>query len=459
MSLENLEKKHPDYDSHKTRWHFLYASYLGGQTYKNGSYLRKYFGEDDAPFDAYKSRLDMTPLDNHVRTTVDIYRSYIWRNHPKRTLGNLSSNPFIKDFLFNSDLTGQGIDSFMKTAMDWAMVLGYVWINVDRPSTQALSAAEEIEMGIRGYLSMFTPQMVPDWEWTKTPSGQKELKYLKVYEMISSDMHVIKEWYPDYVIKSYVKVEPSTGVYQEILNVETAENSLGKIPFTYLAPQKSPLSDFGESILDDVADMQRSIYNKLSELEQTIRLSGHPVLVKTAQTKAVAGAGGIVTIPEDLDPGLYPQLLQPDGSVESILDAINHDIESIDKMTHLSAVRNQKSQAMSGEALKTERQLLNSKLSDLADVAEETEYKIWDLWFEWMDVEKPKDFKIQYYKTFDTKDEGYEIDLLKKALEVVTDPLFRKYVEKEIAKLSIKDEQTLFEVIQSIEKNSGNSNI
>ena len=449
MSIEQLKIKHPTYTKMNARWDFLYRSYLGGIDYKTGSYLRKYYGEEQAPYDAYAARLDVTPLDNHMKTTVDIYRSYLWRNHPSRTLGNLQANPFAQSFVADTDLDGQGIDSFMKTALDWAMVMGNVWINIDRPATTVNSAADEIDLNIRAYANLYTPQMVPDWTYTKQLNGSRVLTYLKVYELVSDDLHIIKEWYEDRVIISTVKVEPLTGDYDTILKQETVPNLLGRVPFISMSPQKNPQGT-GDSILGDVADTQRSIYNKLSELEQTIRMSGHPLLVKTADTGAVAGAGGIVTIPDDMDPGLYPSLLQPQGSVESILKAIEHDVESIDKMTHLGAVRSVKGSGMSGEALKTERQLLNSKLSDLADIAEETEYKVWRLWMMWMEIAEPTVFSIDYWRTFDTKDVSYELAILEKSLLTVTNPQYRMWAEIEIVKLTVDDEATAAAIIASI---------
>jgi len=447
--LDKLNHKHDDYIRQSKRWHFQYSSYIGGDTYKEGGYLRKYWGEDQAPFDAYAARIDVTPLDNHVKTTVDIYRSYLWRQSPNRTLGNLYGNPFVDKFMDNADYDGQTIDSFLKTALDWAMVLGHVWIGVDRPSIAAMSAADEIEQGIFAYTTMYTPQMVTDWEFTK--SGPfKELTYFKVIEKTASDRHTIKCWYTDRIEVFEVKVDSLNQEYEEVLSMEEMPNNLGKIPFIPLIPHKSPVTGMGESILNDVADMQRSIYNKLSELEQTIRLSGHPMLAKTAETKAQAGAGGIITLPDDMDPGLYPQLLQPSGSVESILAAIQHDIDSINAMTHLGAVRSTKGAAMSGVALQTERQLLNSKLSDLSDIIEETEYKIWNLWFEWMDITPGPDFKVEYIKTFDTRDASYEMTVLEKAKMLTTNMDFHKWVEVEIAKLTIHDEDEQNEVVTSI---------
>jgi hypothetical protein len=37
----------------------------------------------------------------------------------------------------------------------------------------------------------------------------------------------------------------------------------------------------GVSDLTDIADLQKAIYNELSEIEQIIRISNHPSLVKT----------------------------------------------------------------------------------------------------------------------------------------------------------------------------------
>jgi hypothetical protein len=427
----------------------MYSSYLGGNTYKAGQYLRKYWGEDNAPFDAYAARLDVTPLDNHVKTTIDIYRSYLWRSSPNRTFGTLAGNPFVESYIEDTDYDGQGLDSFMKTAMDWAMALGHVWIGMDRPDIAANNAADEIEQGIYAYAAMYTPQMVTDWKYEKA-GPRKQLTYLKVIEATYGDVQHLKLWYTDRVETYTVRYDETTKEYDKIIDADVVPNELGKVPFFALIPQKSPVTGMGESILNDVADVQRSIYNKLSELEQTIRLSGHPSLVKTAQTKVTGGAGGIVTIPEDLEPGLYPSLLQPSGSVESILNAIKHDIDAINGMTHLGAIRAVKGSVMSGDAISKERELLNSKLSDLADIAEEAEYKMWNLWFEWMDIAEPEDFLIEYIKTFDTQDPSYQTSLWQKALETIDNPVFVTHAHKEIAKLLVTDEVVLNEILNSM---------
>jgi hypothetical protein len=59
--------------------------------------------------------------------------------------------------------------------------------------------------------------------------------------------------------------------------------------------------------------MQQAIYQELSEIEQLIRISNHPTLVKTYDTDASAGAGAVINISDDMDGALKPYQMQPSG--------------------------------------------------------------------------------------------------------------------------------------------------
>ena len=449
LTLDQLNDKSPSYEEYSERWDFYYRSYMGNEVYRDGEYLQMYWGEGQAPFDAYARRLKSTPLDNHVRTTVDVYRSFLFRNQPTRTLGPLADNPFVYEWMHDVDLDGQGMDSFMKTALDHAIVMGNVWILVDKPNYAVETEAQAIDMGIRGYACMYTPQMVLDWNYSRQVNGRKMLDYIKVIEEYSYDYHVLKVWMMDRVERYVVSYED--GEYKEVLEYEEFPNPLGYVPFVNMIPQKGVNHGCGNSLIGDVADVQKSIYNKLSELEQNIRLSNHPLLAKTADTTANPGAGGIVTMPEDLPGDKNPFLLQPTGaSIDGILSAIEQDVESINRMTHLQAVRAKAGSPMSGVALQTERQLLNSMLSDLADTVEETEYKLWDIWFDWQNVEAPAEFELEYVKTFDLRDEHSDLELYRKALETVPHNEFQHQIHREIAKMIIDDEVVLNGILEEM---------
>jgi len=137
------------------------------------------------------------------------------------------------------------------------------------------------------------------------------------------------------------------------------------IPAVCVYNKKSTVRGFGISDLADISDAQRMIYNLNSEIEQGIRLDGHPSLVKTPNTEAGAGAGAVIHMPEDLDPALKPYVLDHNGSnVDAILKTKEALVDSIDKMANTGAVRATESRTVSGVALETEFTLLNARLSE-----------------------------------------------------------------------------------------------
>jgi hypothetical protein len=449
MNLEKLLKTHPSYDSNTVQADYLYRSYLGGDKYRAGEYLTHYIGEESGPGDQYRKRLAATPLDNHVQTTVDIYRSFLFREYPERYLGKLADNPLVKDWLSDTDQSGQSMDSFLKSGNDLAMVLGNVWILVDKPSYKVQTQAEAEALGIRAYACVYTPQNVLDWEYKRNIAGKLQLTYIKVREHENDETMTLTCWYPDMVVK-YVVSKDSTGKPDEVVGMEQYDNPLGYIPFINHAPVKAPVNGLGQSLVADVADGQKYIYNLLSELEQSIRISGHPSLVKTPSTTASAGAGSIITMQEDMDPGLKPYLLQPTAAgIDSILNTIDKVVEGIQRMTHTAAVQATKGAPMSGVALQTERQLLNAKLSDIADTVQETEIAMWRIWLDWQALNMPEEFEIEYKTTFDLRDQHAELELYRKAIETVPSSAFKRALYTEIAKMTV-DEEMLSEVLADI---------
>lgn len=442
MKSEDILSTHSAYNNHANQADFFYRSYIGGELYQAGEYLIKYLGEQNTPGDSYNKRIMATPLDNHVKTTVDIYGSFLFRNLPQRTLGNLIMNPQVMNFVHDVDNNGTSFNTFMKHVNDMAMVVGNMWILVDKPSYAVTTQAEQEAMGIKAYCAAYTPQNVLDWHFSRTVAGKMELDYIKVIEFEDKHQIQVAVWKKDHIHK-YTIQKTDTGEYSDIIEQFDYVNPLGMIPFINYAPLPSATQGVGISLVNDVAYAQKYIYNLLSELEQNIRISGHPSLVKTPSTQASAGAGSIITVQEDLEPGLKPYLLQPAGSsIDGILKSIDKVVQSIHRMTHTSAVQIMRGSPMSGTALQTERQLLSTKLVDISHELHETEQKIWKLWFQWMNIEQPQDFSIEYAETFDIRDEHADLELYKKAIDTVGNEEFRIQMQKQIADMLIEDETT-----------------
>jgi predicted DNA-binding protein YlxM (UPF0122 family) len=120
-------------------------------------------------------------------------------------------------------------------------------------------------------------------------------------------------------------------------------------------------------------------------------------------------------------------------------------------MTHTSAVQATKGSPMSGVALSVERQLLNAKLSDLSDTLSETEQKMWAIWADWQGIELPEEFEIEYAQSFDVRDNHSEIELYRKAIELVPTQRFRQYMLAEVAEMMVDDAEELRDIIEEID--------
>lgn len=418
------------YLDYKNQWQYLLESYLGGMEYRQGNHLTRYQLETDQE---YGARLLATHLENHCQSVIQVYNSFLFREHPERELADLEYLPETEAFLRDADLDGRSLDAFMKDVATWSSVFGHTWIVMAKPNLGALTLAEEQAQGVRPYVSLMNPLMVLDWTWTRMPSGRFELTYFKYLEEINDSSRTVKEWTPETVRTRTVDIGKRT-IEQDIIEV----NGLGRIPAVLAYNHRSTVRGIGVSDITDIADAQRAIYNCNSEIEQSIRIDSHPSLVKTPETQAGIGAGSVIHMPENLDPGLKPYILEYNGaSVASILSNIQHTVEAIDKMANTGSVRATESRTMSGVAMQTEFQLLNARLSEKADNLELAEEQMWTLFAQyqgrnWMG-------SIDYPGSFNIRDTQTEIDQLVKVKSAATDPRVIALVDHELVEFLGQD--------------------
>ena len=61
-------------------------------------------------------------------------------------------------------------------------MFGHSFIMVTKPNIGATSRGEELAQGVRPYLSILTPLVVTDWNWSRSLNGQYVLDYIKYIE-------------------------------------------------------------------------------------------------------------------------------------------------------------------------------------------------------------------------------------------------------------------------------------
>lgn len=424
QQIADISSSNQMYQDNQAVWKYLLESYLGGEDYRRAGHLTRYQLETDGE---YAARLRSTPLDNHCKSVISVYNSFLFREAPDRDFGSITNLPELSDYLDDADLDGRSLNTFMKDVATWASVFGHAWILMTKPNVGAATRADEVAAGVRPYVNLLTPLAVLDWSWSRSANGAYTLSYFKYVEDTNGDTTTVKEWTPD-EIKTYVVDEKKKDIVSETIEF----NGLGRIPAIIAYNARSIVRGLGVSDITDIADAQRFIYNNTSEVEQSVRLDSHPSLVKTPETQAGIGAGSLIHMPENLDPGLRPYILEFSGaSVDAIYNSIQHTIESIDKMANTGSVRMTESKTMSGVAMQTEFQLLNARLSEKADNLELAEEQMWRLWCEY--TGSTWDGSVDYPGSFNLRDTETEIQQLQIAANTnPADPRVRTAIDMKI---------------------------
>ena len=434
---------HKDYNESIANWEFYIRSYNGGYDYTVGQYLNRYNLELD---NEYHQRLYNTPCDNHCRNIIQIYSSFLFRVKPTREFGELEGEPTLSNFLKDADLDGNNFNAVIKQAQNYASIYGHVLLILDKPPVQTRTRADELSQDIRPYVSIVTPENVFDWNYTRLLNGKYELDYLKIREEVDKEGgSYFRIWTPEKIDTVYIE---KYGDNPRV--IDTAENQIGKIPAVILYNAKSHKRAIGQSDLSDIANLQKSIYNDYSEIEQLVRLTNHPSLVKTPSVNASAGAGAIIEMPEELEPNLKPYLLQPSGqNLESIMNTIRTKVEAINRIAHTDAVRTTKTQVSSGIALQTEFELLNARLSEKADNIEIAEEQLFRLYAQYQNT--VFDGLINYPDSFNIRDYASDLTFYQMAKAMnIESATFNKEVDKEIAKAVVDDNDILNQIIDEI---------
>ena len=438
-AYQYVGKKHQLFVDNEPRWRFLLDSYLGGEDYRRGAYLTRYVLETDGE---YQQRLRNTPLDNQCRSVIQTYVSFLFRDEAERDWADLILDPQLESWLRDTDLEGRSWSSFMKDVSTWSSVFGHCYVLISKPGIQALTLADQLSQDVRPYASLLTPLVVTDWHYARRPNGRYELDYIKYVEDVNGDSVVVREWTP-LVIRTW---NLDTRQMQASLTLEEP-NELGRVPVVVVYNQRGQVRGQGISDISDIADQQRASYNEFSELEQSVRLEGHPSLVVTPDVQVGAGAGAMLVMPENLDSGLKPYMLNVDATpVGDLWSSIRNRRDVIDSMANTGSVRATETRTISGVAMETEFQLLNARLSEKADNLALAEEQIWTLYAQYQGREWSG--TIEYPRSFSIRDLGREMAELQAARAAATSAAVLAVVDYKIMELLDEEPEEIVDAIR-----------
>ncbi|MDT9547680.1 MAG: hypothetical protein RI826_10155 [Chlorobium phaeovibrioides] len=107
-----------------------------------------------------------------------------------------------------------------------------------------------------------------------------------------------------------------------------------------------------------------------------------------------------------------------------------------------------KTQPQSGEAIKTEFQLLNALLAEMASGLQLTEYRMLEVFCRWLGKEEQAcSIIVQYPEKFELRDRQQDLNLLKEAGGLtVESATFQKELQKLVASITLEDDAQLEEI-------------
>jgi hypothetical protein len=172
VTIQNINREHPEYTARKAMWKQYKDLYAGGERLRaNASeYLVRRHKE---PGEVYAERLSRVFYENYIGSIIDWYSATLLRREPIMLMEG--HDPAAKSYYNlladDCDLKGTNLSDFFRRQFVQALVFGSSYAVVDFPRTgdEALTRAEEDASGrSRAYLVDYSPEEVINWSYDQT---------------------------------------------------------------------------------------------------------------------------------------------------------------------------------------------------------------------------------------------------------------------------------------------------
>jgi hypothetical protein len=444
-----IERRHPEYDENLQHWDFLEATYKGGREWFD-AHIFHYIKEGEQEF---KDRLARAYRFNHTREVVDLLNKYIFRSPINRNVED-AGEP-LRAFWKNATLSGLSIDQYMKVLGNRSSVFGRIWVFVDNNKSQdALTLADEKRSGARLYSYYVKPQDALDMAFTETGT----LRWILVREWQRDDDDPIASsggmeerfrlWTTD-TWHLFRKIKTGRdGVRVELLDEQ--EHGLGRVPCFPLDHMLGERRYVADSMIADIAYLDRAVANYLSNLDAIIQDQSFSQLAMPAQN-LLPGEEAYTKLLEmgtkrvflyDGESNTQPFYLSPDvKQAQIIVQVINKIISEIYHSVGMAGERTKADNAVgidnsSGVAKAYDFERLNSLLVSKAESLDVAENKLAELVALWSGKAPSDEDLVRYPRDFDVRGLYDEFDIATRlSLIEAPDALRRRQMEDIIDKL------------------------
>lgn len=402
----------------RTSDQFLMDAYEGTGGFADGSYLIPHPREKDTKF---AQRKELATYPNLAQKMVNIMMGFLWRQSPNREADGLYAA-----FQENADGANTKLETLLFTYQRLAMILGTVYIIVDKEPTQGSTKATEnlpyLVARLPGQLAAESKRK--NGAWTSVTFSEQEGSEIRYRTYTDKGWKVARDLAGDDIIEQ--------GSYF------SDGRSLGRVPVVkyHIAKPLNPTSSRTVSWFKGLADLNWAIYNRESELTELFRGQTFSLLALPVSDPAEAERLTDLTVGTENAISYNPAgggqpayIAPPPDPVQLYMTKIDKLADMMYKMANLEFIG---SVQPSGEALKYHFDETNSCLGGMAEMGEAAELDIARLVYLWQN----KVFKgaISYPKQFNLTDLAGAINTALDSISLQIGPEFNRAIKKRLAK-------------------------
>lgn len=448
--------RHEESKEHLKTFNFLMDSYEGGDDYREGKYLFKRELEDDK---TYADRLVQAAFDNMCAPVTDIYTSYLMNSKIGRDFGDLSGTVF-EDFLRDADYDGRSYEAYWRANSRMASIQGLVGTLVDKPTSDALTKADEIAGNIRPYYVTYKAPSIYDWKYERR-GGKMMLTYLVLEEDSDvKDIEQFRVWdLESWAVWHQKKDGSDAYIYTDEDGKENSGvNPLGEIPFVPLKNLDTLERMEGRSDIGDIAELNRRIYNIDSDIDQIRGRAALPFLqipkMNGSEETVVISLSTVFEFDPEAANGKASWLEPNLNSIDACLNQRTVSVDGIRMIAKLGGDSGQSARVESGISLEIRFQQLNALLNEKAEMMKNAEERCLRFYAMWEgNTEGETDAVITYPSSYGVRDLSADIDNAIKAKTLIQSKTFsvEKSMEIVTAYLNDPSQETIDKIMAELE--------
>jgi len=430
---------HKFYNTEKEQERFMTESYIGGKMYANDKNLFRYINENK---DKFKKRLERSYLINCLQPIVSEIKNTIFAKDIRR---DSSEKELFNLFIEKATKSGENLSEFMQDLAIYGC-LYKVGVLVDGSNFSG-----EIEKSVRdknrlfASVSVLLPHQIMDYY----EDARGVIQWV-LLDCSYCDKSVLGQ---SVEVKKYVYWDKlSFTIYTSSDNGEfTSEqipHDLGEVPFFFFKKKELHRDPLATSIFEDVAILQKAIYNYYSLIDENIYASIMPMLLsKVASTpfneETKKGTGFSLTDNVFYYEEVAPQLLKPEFLDPQVILNI---IETLTKEVYRKVgdyIDANNMYAQSGTAKEIDREKRSNALTNYSKQLENAENHILRLFGKWENIEFTNYDESVYPDNFDITS---FMDRIENALKLSTmfanSPTAQNAIRKDVLENCLGDKLT-----------------